>query len=440
MKKLILIIILGITLFTGNRAYASDFLSDMEWSADGSSIDLGSIPSASLNTPSNSVSFEIFTGTYPDESSVAFPHTNICCGGASMQNFADNAVPFSSFGLSDGTYWIKFALSSNTSFSGATDIYYYNFTVSGGDPVPPENNIRTRFISVTPLVESTVSTTTTIGAEIYINPVDYVDGMYLSMSFTNQTLTLTGGSALDAFNSATGQGEDIKIPLSSGLNNVSTTTTFLFAGKTQGTYTVKSDGFLSSLPLIGFFFSTNNLIASSTYFYVGYKSGLDIAVELGGASVAQYILTGTTTGANTILNCSNLLSGGITPCIVSLIIPNGVTFSNDLTRLRNGFLSVWPLGYVTRFIEITASTGTSSLPTISYTTATSSMFGIATFAFDPFGTLNASSSPINYVSDTNGNPKTIWEIMEYPTYVVVYLMLLFMIIHDITGISKHKRK
>jgi len=373
------------------------------------------------------------------------PVVSVGFGGACP--FSDPIDLSSLTSIPDGDYIFSF-IANNTGL-GCTAYseqgtpfcsYYILINVTDGvytsDQALPDNTI-TRFISLQPFPQATTTaTTTTIGAEIYINEADYVDDMYLSMSFTNQTLSLTGGSVLDAYNSASGQGLEIHLPLVSGYNNVSTTTTFLYAGRTDGKYTVETDSFLSSLPLFGDFFSPNTLIASSTYFYVGFKSGLDDAVDLGAASVGQYILTGTTTGANTILNCSNLLSGGITPCIVSLFVPNATTLGDDMLRLRNGFLSVWPLGYVTRFVEILVSPATTTLPSISYTTASSSMFGVIDIELDPFGSLADPDSPMNFESDqTDG--KTVWEIMEQPVTIVVYLMLLFMIIHDITGVSKH---
>lgn len=303
----------------------------------------------------------------------------------------------------------------------------------GGSPVV---NTNTRFISVTPEYATTTATTTTIGAHVYINEEDYDDDMYLSMSFTNQTLSMTGGSALDAWNSATGQGLEIRIPLVAGDNDVSTTTTFLMGGQTHGAYSVRNPNFINQFSWVSTFWQPSVLISTTTDFVVGYKTGLDIAVEQGGASVAQYLLTGTTTGANTILNCSNLLSGGLTPCLTSIFVPNAQVLSADMQRFRDGFLSVWPLGYVTRFVEITLTTATSSLPTISYTTASSSMFGVIDIDLDPFGSLASADSPMNYTSDSLEG-KTIWEIMEQPITIVVYLMLLFMILHDLTGVAKH---
>lgn len=294
-----------------------------------------------------------------------------------------------------------------------------------------ENEYTTRFISIDPSFEEYVSTTTTIGAQVYINADDYEDGMYLSMSFTNQTLSLVGGSALDAFNSANNTGQEIKLPLSVGLNNVSTSTTFLSAGRTNGTWKVISPSFFGTLPIIGFLFPTNNVIATTSYFYIGYKSGLDSAVDLGGASLSEYILTGTTTGANTILNCSNLLSGGITPCITSLLIPNAVTLQNDFTRLRDGFLSVWPLGYVSRLIEIFLDTATSSIPVFSATIPNGIVGAGSTISLD----LNHS---IDYVLNATSYPysatsSTFYETTSFYWNIIVYVLLGLYILRRVIG-------
>jgi len=438
MKKIILLILLGITflgsgkevLASPNGVIATDFT--LETNGD-------------LTIPTSYCSNTYYGWNFRDDPYSLSPTVNVGSSGTCptpvpIQLDSYTTVPDGNYIFSFETNGTSAGCNAYSESGGSACDYYILINVTGGiytsSQAPPDNTL-TRWISVTPEVATTTATTTTIGAVIYINENDYEEDMYLSMSFTNQTLSLTGGSALDAFNSASGQGLEIHLPLTSGYNNVSTTTTFLYAGRTDGKYSVESDSFISSLPLFGDFFNPNTLIASTTYFYVGFKSGLDNAVDLGASSVSQYLLTGTTTGANTILNCSNLLSGGITPCVISLFVPNAVTFGDDLLRLRNGFLSVWPLGYVTRFVEIFVTTSTSSLPVISYSTASTSMFGAIDINFDPFGSLNDPDNPINYVSDNEEDPQTIWEIMEYPITIVVYLMLLFMIIHDLTGVKKH---
>jgi len=482
MKKILLLAIIILTLFNTNKVFASTVYSQPYVGEDlsigtnvsisinyyqyfPSYVNLGNPPVANQISVSsyNKIRLKIVSGTMTC-SELGNPATSILqiytssttsispSGGSISGDYCDISLAssytsFYSVSIVAGNHFETDVIIDRSSFNSGKSVngtntgdksggFAFQLCNSSCDEDFIENEYTTRFISIDPYFEEVVSTTTDIGAEIYINEDDYEEGMYLSMSFTNQSMSLIGGSALDAFNSATDRGQEIKIPLVVGNNSVSTSTTFLSAGKTEGTWTIKNDGFLSGLPFIGFLFSSNNLISTSSYFYVGYATGLDNAVDQGGASVAQYILTGTTTGANTIVNCGDILNGGITPCLVSLVVPNSVTFSADMTRLRNGFLSVWPLGYITRFIEILTTTSTSSLPVISYTTASSSMFGIIDIDLDPFGSLSSSDSPMLFESDGT-NPKTIWEIMEYPTYVVVGLMLLFMIIHDLTGVSKH---
>jgi len=316
-----------------------------------------------------------------------------------------------------------------------TGSFAYQLCDAGGCSGGFQSTTTTRFISITPATASTTATTTTIGAEVYINPDDFESGTYLSMSFTSQTLSLTGGSALDAFNSATGRGEDIQLPLVSGYNNVSTTTTFLMAGRTNGNWKVISPSFLGTLPVVGFLFPTNNLIATSSYFYYLFKTGLDDSVDLGADSVAEYILTGTTTGANTILNCSNLLSGGLTPCIVSLFVPNATTLSADFTRLRDGFLSTWPLGYLTRFIGIFLSSATSTIPTFSATIPSGVVGAGSHISLDLNGALNPilNATSSTFVSAEATSTQTFYQITSRYWDIFVYLALAFYILRRLLG-------
>lgn len=246
----------------------------------------------------------------------------------------------------------------------------------GGLNIDAPNTI-TRFISTSPLNEEVVSSTTpvTIGSHLYINSDDYKDGMYLNVAFTNQTIAMQGGSALDAWNSAWGVGStggfaSIKIPLVSGDNVVSTTTSnFVRDGRVTASWFVQNPTFWSSLWWIGSLFSGNTSIATSTTFIVGEKTQTDLGWDNSGAGLANGILFGTTTAgiATSTFEACYPSAFNLVGCAKGLIIPSPQSISLALGQAKDGFLSYFPFGYVSRFYKIISGTATTTLPNLSIT-------------------------------------------------------------------------
>jgi hypothetical protein len=324
---------------------------------------------------------------------------------------------------------------ANTCTSGMHKLFWYFDTDPG---VTPDTDV-TRFISTQPVASTTVATTTTIGAHLFINSKDYVNGMYLSMSYTNQTVSLTGGSALDAWNSAFGVGEDIRIPLPT-FGDISTSTTFTFpgpGGKTTATYRLVSPSFTSSLlgtlPLIGSSLSgllpANTVLSKKFQFTIGALTPLDVAVAQGGGSIVDFLTTGTTT--RSVLKCNPSTSFSLEACLVSLIIPDETILQGDLVDLQNGFLSREPIGFVSRFFTVLTDGATTTLPDLNYTMASTSPLGAANFHFSPWQYMSFSTSSPGSVLPTLTDPatgKNLWQIVQpFYTYII-WLMVLFQII------------
>jgi len=192
-------------------------------------------------------------------------------------------------------------------------------TYSGG--IPPDTS--TRFISpLTPTASSTVSTSSpaTIGSHVYVSPDDYVDGKtFLRMSFTNYTVSLVTGSALQAWDTAF---NNIFLPITASSTDldVSTSTTkfYLYQGKTEGVYQIVTE----DCSWYSFLFGCNYvpLVASSTYFYIGGKTGFDISQEAGnlgifGLAPGSDPFAATTT--NTALDCNVGISFDLNKCLWS---------------------------------------------------------------------------------------------------------------------------
>lgn len=331
--------------------------------------------------------------------------------------------------VSGSTYYLHVYTytSGGGGYVKADSVSLYGFLTTNLEVVLPDTS--TRFISVVPVNGTTTATTTVFGASVYINESDYVEDMYLHVNFVNNTLQNgIGGSALDAWDSAFG-GFDFPI-VSAGLSVFSTTTVFTNIGDTYGYYSVHRP---NSTWLIGSLLPPVDVIATSTKFTVVSKTGLDIAMSSTSDALISALLTGTTTIP--VLSC-NLSGFDLQNCLISLIIPNSQLLQSDYERLRH--LAPW--GYVLRFYDILVGTASSTLPVISYNFASSSpLSAIGTISFDPFGTVIETGNILNSAVSDQSVSKNVWDIMEYPIRIVIYLMLFFMILHDLTKINKHHK-
>jgi hypothetical protein len=123
-------------------------------------------------------------------------------------------------------------------------------------------------------------------------------------------------------------------------------------------------------------------------------------------------------------------------CLTLTFWPGDQALSDDFTIIKE----TPPWGYVFRVIDIlNATTSTTTLPTIDYTFASSSPLSadIGDIHFDPFGLIQQSGTLINEMhSDQAGSPN-VWSILMPIVQIFVYLVLLTMIIHDLTGVYNH---
>jgi len=297
----------------------------------------------------------------------------------------------------------------------------------------------TRFIPpVLPVASSTVATSSvvTIGGHVFVSPVHYVEGKtYVRMSFVNFTASLVTGSALQAWDTAF---NNIEIPVtaSSTVVDFSTTTDkfSIYLGKTEGNYQL----IVKDCPWYGFglFCTSDVLVATSTYFYIGHKTGFDADQEAGnlgvfGLAPSSDPFNGTTT--NAVLDCDIAVSFKLDKCLWSFVIPNGYLTNQVLTNYKSLPILGWPI----RFVEIAiTTTATTSLPTINYTFSNANSFvGGINIHFDPWQYMFVSGSLVkdSWVAD-NGSGN-IWDIMGPFVKLVVYMTLGFYIIRRLTGLN-----
>ena len=142
-----------------------------------------------------------------------------------------------------------------------------------------------------------------------------------------------------------------------------------------------------------------------------------------------------------LTSCNPLGNFNIGQCIYNLIFPNNVIFPIAFNEAKDEFGTRAPWGYVTRVINILIATTTStSMPTIDYSFASSSpMSSIGNIHFEPFTLIAQSGTLINEFKSDRSDSKTVWEIFMPFINMFIYIVLLFMIIHDLTGIHGHRQ-
>lgn len=336
--------------------------------------------------------------------------------------------------------------------------HFWNDFFSGLDPTPPSNNYgvlsyywgigdngtstNTRFVSLEPETGSTVNATTTTGAYLYINPADYEDGMYLQLSFSNQTVNYVGGDVLDAWNSAFGTGKETRIPItsSSSILKIDTTTSFPAYGVTTGSYKIVRPSALANLWFVGGLFNGNVVLATTTSFIVGTTTPIDnIASGIknvyngqGCQSSSAYLLTGTTT--LTVQSCK-FSEFNVEACIAGLFIPCDDNIIADYSVIRSSVLQKFPWGFVTRFTEILFNTATTTpLPTFSVALPTGPLAG-GYWTIDMNDMLAGGGAILDSIQDPNTG-KNDRDILGPLIKLFVALTVIIIIVQDLMTIRK----
>jgi len=328
--------------------------------------------------------------------------------------------------------------SPNCSYLSYTNYFYIHLTNGVIDYIQGQPVYQTSVIVTSPVNASTTATTTVTGATVYINEDDYVDGMYLRMNFVNNTVANGAGFAFEAWDAAFG-GIDLPIT-SAGFSTVSTSTTFYTNGKVTATWQIRQP---NDTWLIGSILSDSVVLSTTTYFVVSQMTALDYIMSSTSAVLVNALLTGTTT-AQSVIRC-NPTDFDILICATSLVVPPYSVLVDDFEQLRDGFLARWPLGYVTRFVEIFADTSSSSIPVISATVPSGVVGAGASITLNANNALdfilNATTS--SFLNSSASSTETFYEITSRYWNIFVYLALGFWILRRILGShiighSKHK--
>lgn len=336
-------------------------------------------------------------------------------------------------------------------YGGSPLLYTTSYPPIGGIPVLDTS---THFISETPPNASTTATTTSVGADVYANNADFPNYGRVLITFTHDgTFSCeNSGAVYDAVNTCAAQGsfaqpftisfDQITNRLLSGEYDLATTTTFPGGGNWTAVYQIQQVS--SPWYFFGLSNSYNTLVSTTTHFTIGQLSAMDIA-RAGVQAASAAFQASTSAGIGAILAsttaslanaCNPFGSFSLGDCLTLTVWPGDSAVADDFLIIKE----TPPWGYVFRVIDIlNATTSSTTLPAIDYTFATSSpMVAIGDIHFDPFGEIAQAGTLVNTFTSDRGDGATVWTILMPVVNIFVYMVLFFMIIHDLTGIHGSK--
>jgi len=263
-----------------------------------------------------------------------------------------------------------------------------------------------------------------IGTYGSISEADYVDDMWIEQTiFRNQDsqLAITSPSLVTQYYTW-----DVT---SSGVFDVSTTTA-VWDG--VGRYRLQTFVKKPWVSFFGFGFGEYTITSKTTYFIASTTTAYD--------DVQDQFEEGVATLADNVTNATEyctIATFDFVKCTLAIFIPNSATISGLIAQAKNGFLSAYPWGYVTRLVTIATGTATSSLSTITFTAPASvqgNAFPVsATLVIDPWS--NLPTNPDSPFYDTQApNGDTFRESVESYWNMVVLAMFGLAVIRLITGI------
>jgi len=298
----------------------------------------------------------------------------------------------------------------------------------------------TRIVAVDPETTDPItvvssSTPVTISSSVYVNEADYVEGMTVKQTIfikNPKAGSLIAGGVITAVEQTLGT-LVFEYPIEHALSSdFSTTTIFSTIGlRTMKTELLKPQ--FSFWSIFGLNPSTFAVVTRWDSFLVATSTLGDILnANLIGAVDELGVATKTVTS---LQSCNPLGSFSLADCVVGLFIPSAEDFVNLFAALQDEFLTRMPIGYVTRTVTILTNNATSTLPSlVLHLPAGSPLSGTSTiFSVDESLTGATNLLTSEYTSDSGSN---LWDIITPLFKVLIYLILFFIIINDVTGIHR----
>lgn len=306
------------------------------------------------------------------------------------------------------------------------------------------SNTNTRIVSFTPVdgfVATTSNATTTVDFNLhaYVNENDIGNFLTVKINYRNidqNSLLNAPCTSLDI----AGTCSSYTFTLFSG--TATTSGDFYFASTSvlaRGNYRVEAsiDTATQLLGLnLGFFtFLGAQSQVQNHQFIVGSSTFIGNISQNLFTEVDSFFGSLPATSTEALAGTCNPLGGvfDIRQCMAFLFIPDANHLKTSMENLRIGVFQKMPFGYLTRVIDLLATSSTTTLPVLSYTFQSDSPLSGDTLSFDTGAYMQqASALSAQMVSNTDG--QTVWEIFALPVKLFIYLVLVFAMMKDITGL------
>jgi hypothetical protein len=349
-------------------------------------------------------------------------------------SWSANAVAYIDTGCSGvamtGTYYLYF-FGNYLGSNNWNSIQGYDALINGNLA-----SVSTRIDTVNPYNEQLLSTSTTntIGSIGVISSSDFNGYSELDIHLENSAKGFQ--QCADVICSELQSGavsRDFVYPLTTASPYFySSTTTGLPVGKYYMTTKIRTGSYC----IFGFCALMDTLVSTSTSFIIGTSTKADILKT----SVIDYLNNLQSTTTSSFANCGigdfNLFLCG-QDLITYAFVPTPDAISYIGTQLHDNILTHFPIGYITDFISIIATTTEGSLTVID-ATIPNGVVGTGShihldLAHQLDYILNATTS--SFVNSSASSTQTFYEITSYYWKIIVYVLTLFYILGRIIGSS-----
>jgi len=361
------------------------------------------------------------------------PCPSMCTGWGSLRILPNYETYYITDNLGNNFYWT----SSSEHFGGGGSFYINGIVATSSSYIPDSSYspYDTHIISMTPEEGTTTTNTVNFTLHAYINPNDLSDFTGVKITFHNidQNILLSEFSKDDIF----------------FLNRTQATSSgdFYFASTTNladGDYRVTAE--LEGTTLFGVINPLRGTLGTieeiSHQFIVNQETFLGHISQNSQKDLAGFYASSTATTSAALAGQCNPLGGnfGIRECMTFLFIPDAGALSDTLNSLRKGILQKAPIGYATRIVDLIATSSTTALPVVSYTWQSDSPLAGKTLTLNE-NTYFAQAAALNSEMTSNTDHKTVWDIFAPIVKFLVYTVLIFAMIHDVTGIrlTNHRK-
>ncbi len=356
--------------------------------------------------------------------------TDVSAGSYGYFNYGYNATPTAEGTVSDVA--IMFCDDITCNFPPPT---------GGGGGSPPCDIGSSCIASTTPadLQNTATSTAYNFGVAGTIDASDIGSNMSVKIQYYNDTLAqvVVSPSVVSHY---------ITFPLTA-----TTTTDFSFSTTTNmasaplGRYYMKTTINKDEFSFFGLFSFWNEAIVTKvTTFYVStttahiYVTGYDAIADTSNPANITAIEAGIQTCDFSWGDLASTTK--ISKFVTCLVVPNSSSLSITFNQFQQNVLTLAPWGYVTRFVNILASTTPVKPPPLTYKFGSSSPAVLQAYtASDPitFQVFDymGSSSPLLQIRADDGSNKNVWDIIDPFITFLVTIGVLLVVLGDIMGFS-----